>query len=103
MMMNKELTLDERNNDLWDKGEGSKYAIIIMYSVSTSSEARFITSMPLNYDKALVRMEAMLNDWEQGRAVCLNSHFVNPNNIVLIKMDVWKDKTKSRFDGEFYE
>lgn len=103
-MIYKELTLDERHHDIWKGEEGQYYALIVMYSPYGSSEVRFITSQQLKYNTALKKLEDMLNDWEQERVVCLNSHFVNPKNIVCIKMDRWKDKgSRINYDGEFYE
>lgn len=103
-MIYKELTLDERNHDIWKPIEGQYYAIILMYSVNNTSEPRFIASNQLKYDTAMKRLETMLNDWEQERVVCLNSHFINPKNIICIKLDKWKDKSnRVNFDGEFYE
>ena len=103
-MLHPELKLEERNHDLWRPISGQYYAIIMMYSVNDTSEPRFITSNQLKYDTALDKLEKMLNDWEQERVVCLNSHFVNPDRIICIKVDKWKDKgSRVNFDGEFYE
>lgn len=96
-----ELTLDERNNDVWfkDNNVDEKYVIVIMYSTTGESAPRFITSTPMFKDTTKAKLERMINDWEQGRAVCLNAHFVNPNNIITIKMDVFKrDRKRGDYD-----
>ena len=103
-MIYKELTLDERNHDIWKPIDGQYYAIILMYSVNNTSEPRFVASDKLRYNTAMDKLEGLLNDWEQERAVCLNSHFINPKNIICIKLDKWKDKNgRINYDGEFYE
>lgn len=99
----KELTIDDRPNDLWMQ-EGDKYAIIMMYSVNETSEPRFIRGGPYKPETANEKLDGMLNDAEQGRYVCLNSQFVNPNNIISIKVDRWKGKTdRNNSDGNFYD
>ena len=100
-----ELTMEERQNDLWDDNRtDTMYVVIMMYSISDSAQPRFITSQKMKYETAVKKMEDMLNAQEQGRMVCLKSHFVNPNNIICIKLDVWKEKSTSKFNsGYFYE
>lgn len=98
-----ELPIDDRANDLWMK-EGDKYAIILMYSVNQTSEPRFIRGGPYKSDVVEEKLENMLNDVEQGRFVCLNSQFVNPKNVVIIKKDKWKAKAdRNTSDGGFYD
>ena len=100
-----ELTMDERQNDIWaDADDGKMYVIVMMYSAKDNAPPRFITSQKMKYETTVKKLEDMLNAQEQGRMVCLNSHFVNPENIICIKMDTWKDKNVNRFvSGEFYE
>ena len=106
-MIYNELTMEERQNDLWKRNDDEQlYVVIMMYSVNDTSEPRFIASQSMKWETAVKKLEAMLNAWEQERAVCLNSHFVNPKNIIMIRLDLWKERTKGRqtvFDGEFYE
>lgn len=102
-MLYSKITMDERNHDLWMK-EDQQYAIILMYSVNESSEPRFISGGPFKPSTVLKRLEDMLNDAEQERFVCINSHFINSKNIICVKVDRWKDKNaRVNFDGEFYE
>lgn len=99
-----ETTLNDRYNDLWLDDEGQKYAIILMYSVNQTSEPRFVRGGPYKSSVCEKKIEAMLNEWENGRAVCLNSHFINPKNIICIKADVWKSKNdRNTSDGGFYD
>lgn len=102
-MIYPELKLNERQNDLWFKGE-DMYAIVLMYSVNEQSEPRFVTGGPYRADQCQERLEAMLNAVEQERFVCVSSHFVHPKNVICIRVAKWKDK-KDRilYDGEFYE
>ena len=87
-----ELLMDERNNDLWCRDGSKKFAVIILYTPRNSSELKFITSGPYNDDKSKEIMANLINDAEQGRYVCLNSQFVNPDCISVIKRDIWKEK-----------
>lgn len=98
-----ELTMEERNSKIWFK-EDTKYAIVLMYSVGRS-EPRFVRAGPMYPDTVLEKLEKMLNDVEQGRFVCINSQFVNPRNVIGIKVDAWKDMGDRRDakDGEFYD
>ena len=98
-----ELTMEERQNDVWADKDNQMFVVILMYSVG-SSQPRFITSSKMKYETAIKKMEDMLNAKEQGRMVCLNSHFVNPDYVICIKLDVWKEKNANRFStGYFYE
>ncbi len=103
-MMN-ELTMDERQNDIWlRKDKNVKYAVILMYR-STDSEVKWITKGPLEGETAVKMIEDMLNMLEDDRYVCLNSQFVNPHDVITVKLDLWKDKEDRReFGGKtFYE
>ena len=100
-----EITMAERQNDLWKRdNKDEKYAIILMYSVNDTSEPRFITAGPYKFDTANEKLEKLLNGVEQGRFVCISSHFVNPKNVICIKKDIWKGKnSRIMYDGEFYD
>ena len=97
-----ELTMDERQNDVWlRKDKSVKYAVILMYRVV--GDVKFITKGPMDGETAVSMVEAMLNACENNRYVCLNSHFVNPEDVVVIKIDLWKDKMAGVERGrEFY-
>lgn len=104
-----ELFMDERNHDVcFRKDEEQKYAIVIMYEVTGDMPPKFITSQALSRESVYPKLEKMLNDWEQGRVVCLNSHFINPKKIISIKVDLFKEKysnffkKEDNFDGEYY-
>ena len=100
-----EITMDDRQNDLWFKeDDDTQYALIVMFSVNQTSEPRFVTAGPMKAPTVVARAEAMLNAVEQGRYVCISSHFINPKNVICIKVDKWKSKS-DRFcqDGEFYD
>ena len=102
-MEHKELKLNERAHDLW-MNEDDSYAIIVMHTVNQSSEPRFITGGPYKMHTVESKLEDILNSVEQERFVCINSHFINPHNIVCVKVDRWKGKNQRvKFDGEFYE
>ena len=105
-MLYKELTMDERNHDVcFRKNEDQRYAIVIMYSVGAGLQPRYVTSQPLKSDTVYPKLQKILNDVEQERMVCLNSHFLNPKNIISVKVDLFKDKfgnKNNEFDGEYY-
>lgn len=100
-MMN-EFVLDIPN-DLWFKDdENQKYAIIIMYSVGNGTP-RFVSSSAMYRETVERRIAEMHTAFRNGDLVCLNSHFINPRYIISIKVDLWKERSGNRFDGEYYE
>lgn len=101
-----ELTIDERNHDLCFRHDNDeqRYAIVIMYSIGTGN-SKYVTSQPLKEDSVYPKLENILNDIEQERMVCLNSHFINPKNVISVKVALYRDykkKDDDNFDGEYY-
>lgn len=103
-MSKEELMIKDRKHDLWLKDD-IQYAIILMYSVNDSeTKPRFITGGPYKPETVEKKLNDMLNSAEQGRYVCHNSQFINPDKIINIKVCKWKDRdNRLNFDGEFYE
>ena len=99
-----ELTLNERKHDLWLKDD-VQYAIILMYSISDfEAKPRFITGGPYKSETVEKKITDMLNSAEQGRFVCHNSQFINPNCVKNIKICKWKDRDERDYtEGQFYE
>lgn len=98
-----ELKMDERQNDVWlRKDKDTKYAVIMMYRAV--DDVKFITKGPMDGETAVDMVEEMLNTLESGRYVCLNSQFVNPNDVIVVKVDLFKEKYDRRDYGKsFYE
>lgn len=104
-MYKKELDLIDRPNDLWLKDD-MQYAITMMFTTNSPSETkpRFITGGPYKMDTVVKRLKELLNSAEQERFVCLNSQFINPKNVISIKVQKWKDKEeRDCTEGNFYE
>ena len=91
------MPIEERHHDIWFRNdESQKYVIVIMYRTN-DTEPRFVTSSAMSSDKVLPKVEAMLNDFDNKRMVCLNAHFINPANIISIKVDLYKERKGSDF------
>lgn len=100
------LRIDDRNNDLWvsEDDDNRLYALQIMYSTGGYDKPRIITAGPYKSETVRGKLEYLLNDFEQGRYACLNSHFVNPKYVILVRVNRWKDKTEREYqNGEFYD
>ena len=102
-----ELKMIDRKHDVWFKsGDADRYIIGIMYSPGDGLQPRFVTSNPMMKDSVLTKLEPILNDCEQGRMVCLNAHFINPKNIITVKVALYNEsKVNGRredYDGEYY-
>ncbi len=104
-MIYKEITMEERNSDVWfDKNKDGNFAITIMYSVSENSSPRFLSGGPFKPDTLWRRLEVILNSIEQERMVCLSAHFINPKNVICVKVSPYKPSNERARteDGEFY-
>lgn len=102
MYENDDIKMMNRQNDVWlRRDKDTKYAVILMFK-STDSELKWITKGPMEGETAIRTVDEMLNALEHNQYVCLNSQFVNPANVVMVKLDLWKEKSDRDYGTRSY-
>ena len=70
--------------------KGKEYAILVMYNAVT--DVKCIAKGPLSSNEVLDEVEDIMDTIEAGKFVCVSSHYLNPKDIVMVTIDLWKGK-----------